>query len=775
MKLHEQITKSYDHPLSRKEVMQLVVKILSTYQKDRNIKSMRSWLLKNNFGDIQYNKWLRAAVDNLFDNIGGSWVPINTGLPIDKLTDKVMNHWKNKVSESMDAIKYPMNESILKPKSQEDIESYLLSGEMGYREIKTALSKCVETKNIDLLKRILDIYREKLKDYRSTLGDPLIMAAIFGNVEIINMLIDAGADPNFSNVILANACSYGHVEAAKVLLRRGAQVNRFAIEAAKDHLRHYRDDTLLKLVLNRLKEGFYNDTYSKDINSPKVYMRTNTRIINEDVAITDPTMAQQYLVVKKQITDKQSKKDMLMKQVNQVDNEINILQKNLLAIEMKATGQAQKQPKAEKTQQPAQQAQQPATNTAENQQQTSESFAPQFSFRDLVKQELANMDEDGNRLINEYADVVEALEKKGTSPEETALVILQLEYDWYDSEEEHQLAKQAWTESYIGGDTAGKVAANARTPIRRVDESVYDDINGLLDKELRKLSDIKGYIESINNTTEDDNEPYSPVPENIYNVQTDDQTDGVPSAMDVFAKTEEEEVIDETLKVEDKPPYVPPLVEKEDIETELSMLDHEEEDEPIDNYVFHIRVNGGLDDEIIAKVYKEDEDDTWVVRVVKGDEEPLQSMQFDERLNKLDIIGYIADIYKDVEIIDHKEYEYLLDDKEKVDSEYYDDVDTTNEEFTPRLIKTDPDFVTIGLDWAEDWAENAQTDEDLPVELAEYLDSHGILFIENLGNMGSGWPYLIFKGPREVMLKFLQEWYDDGQTPEEMLDTYKIS
>jgi hypothetical protein len=66
---------------------------------------------------------------------------------------------------------------------------------------------------------------------------------------------------------------------------------------------------------------------------PKVYIK---RKINEDVTITDPTLAQQYLAVKKQITDKMTKKDQLMRSVNQIDSEINILNKNLLAIETKA-------------------------------------------------------------------------------------------------------------------------------------------------------------------------------------------------------------------------------------------------------------------------------------------------------------------------------------------------------------------------------------------------------------------------------------------------------
>ena len=161
--------------------------------------------------------------------------------------------------------------------------------------------------------------------------------------------------------------------------------------------------------------------------------------------------------------------------------------------------------------------------------------------------------------------------------------------------------------------------------------------------------------------------------------ELDEETD---SPTNPFELTEDEKLIDETLKIEeDKPPYVPELLEKEDIENELELMNYEEDDEPQDEYVFHIKMDEGTEDEIIAKVYRDNEDDYWTVRVVKGDEEPLQSMKFDPVLDKLDIIGYLADMYNDVETIDHKEYEYLISDKDKVDKEYYEDIEGIEEQY----------------------------------------------------------------------------------------------
>jgi septal ring factor EnvC (AmiA/AmiB activator) len=78
----------------------------------------------------------------------------------------------------------------------------------------------------------------------------------------------------------------------------------------------------------------------------KVYFKKKN--INEDIAIQDSTLAQQYVAVKKQISDKQSKIDQLMRQVNQVQQEKNILEKNLIAIETKAALAQGQKPNEEK-------------------------------------------------------------------------------------------------------------------------------------------------------------------------------------------------------------------------------------------------------------------------------------------------------------------------------------------------------------------------------------------------------------------------------------------
>lgn len=470
----------------------------------------------------------------------------------------------------------------------------------------------------------------------------------------------------------------------------------------------------------------------------KVYMKVKR--INEDVSITDSTLAQQYLAVKKQMADKQTRRDNLMKQVNQLDSEMNILQKNLIAIEAKSAAASVKSEEKEKVQQPDQKAAEtkPATTTeTQPQEGTNESFTPNPAFDEFMEEVIASIDEtyhDGEGLVYQYKPLIKKYFKKGETAEDVASMIIEMETNWKDTGVEFNKIRQAWggddeNESYIGGDNMGKFNANMGTPTR-VAESIYDDLTSSiqteledLEKELQKLTDIKDYIENYDNqgVKEDpedvdidininvDGEEEVPeelpteveelpaIPQDTIALPSPDEEDGmfmgVPETIedydedkdysnisdeivdtedrpDPFTPGEEEKIVDETLKAEDKAPYVPQLVEQEDIETELELMNYEDEDEPQDEYVFYIRLEPDTDEEVVAKIYKEDEDDEWTTRVVKGDE-AIQDIQFDNRLNKLDIIGYLANLFGEVEEIDKKEYEYLLDDKEKIDKEYY--------------------------------------------------------------------------------------------------------
>lgn len=420
----------------------------------------------------------------------------------------------------------------------------------------------------------------------------------------------------------------------------------------------------------------------------KVYI--TRKKLNEEVTITDPTLAQQYLAVKKQIVDKTTKRDQLLRNANQIDSEINILNKNLIALETKAVQQG-----GEKTVKSENQAQQnQAQNQTQPQQEVAESVEP--------------MEENFNTLPKKYTDIDDYREEVISFIDKTfndGESLVYLFDDILDIGFETQAPPSEVAKTIIGMELNVRNKMQSKTN-ESLNESVYDDMISNIEKEFKKLSDIKDYIENYDREEEyetastsdelidiqpkdvdnDDNtEEYiiPPIPigdEDDIEVTSPftDDDNLVPDEEEVnlrkydpFFPSTDERIVDETLKAEDKPPYVPDLVEAEDVETELELLNYEDEDQLVDEYLFHVRLNGESDREIIAKFYRDDEDDDWTVRVVKGDEEPLQSMQFDRRLDNLDIIGYLADMYDEVEIIDPKEYEYLLDDKEKVDAEYY--------------------------------------------------------------------------------------------------------
>jgi hypothetical protein len=237
-------------------------------------------------------------------------------------------------------------------------------------------------------------------------------------------------------------------------------------------------------------------------------------LLNEDVIIPSE-FSQQYLLVKKQIADKQAQKDLLMKQVNQKDNEINILTKNLIAIESKA---AQLQGK---------EAQVKSGETAK-----AENKAPEAEAG-----------------TNESVQISDLLAELNEMDQDWLL-------EWGPEEFEEE-----------GEGETGEVA----------DVLDYKDIE------------------------------------------------------------DEQQTTDEDLN---------------------------------SDYIFAIRINDLGEEEIIAKIYRNEEDTFWKIRVVQGSEDPLEAMQFDPDMEFLDIIEKIGEIYDDVEEISMEEYKGLLDDKAENDSKY---------------------------------------------------------------------------------------------------------
>jgi len=252
--------------------------------------------------------------------------------------------------------------------------------------------------------------------------------------------------------------------------------------------------------------------------------------VNEEITIPQE-LSNQYLSVKKQISNKQTRKDQILKAVNQINNEINILNKNLLAIEQKAAamqGQQKNQPEPQ----------------AQNTQQT------QTAEANVNVAESINLDARWHKYINEGI--------------------------------------------------------------------VEDEEEGMFADEVELFAD------------EEDTEITSPF-----------TSDGN-------------------------------IMDDEDLED-----DEYEESESLNiKEAFTLKIIQSGGEEIIAKFYKNKEEGFWKARVVQGDEEPIESMQFDPEMDKVNLIEKINEIpgFDEIEEIHTEDYEDLIDDKEKIDKEYYGDI-----------------------------------------------------------------------------------------------------
>ena len=272
----------------------------------------------------------------------------------------------------------------------------------------------------------------------------------------------------------------------------------------------------------------------------------NSIIINEDVTIPSE-LSQQYLSIKKQIADKQSKKDQVIRAANQIDSEINRLTQNLIAIEAKA---AQLQGKTE-----------------------------QKKVADKVKQ--------GNNP-NPQA-----------KPAESTATTESLDLAW---------------EKYMN-------------------ENIADDFLKYPELDIFATPEKKSHQK----------------PKTEY-IDFDQDSDFIKDYDDDYEESDE-------------------IEDSDDEETEGDSLEGD--------YVFALEIEEESEDEpIIAKIYKDSDEENWKIRVVQGNEEPLETMQIDSDLSKNEVIDKISEIpgFSNIKELDINDYEDLVNDKEDVDSTYYDDI-----------------------------------------------------------------------------------------------------
>ena len=327
--------------------------------------------------------------------------------------------------------------------------------------------------------------------------------------------------------------------------------------------------------------------------------------INEDVDIP-AELSQRYVAVKKQLADKETQKNVLVRQINQRDQEINILTKNLNAIESQA---AQLQGKAAETKPatPAAGEAKPAANTTTT--TTTTTPTKESKSEDTIEAILLEWEELDERLFGKKLDpmkpFLDAMDDLNLYPEDTE-DNFGLGDDKYNNQQDRFNSDDLPTEQegieLPSGDQEG-FEPNPN-PEEGEDFGLGDPNYG---------TDQDRFNESVDN-------------DDIDIVEVDDQDDKDGG------------------KVEEISP----------------------------DYLFALSLNRPGDNEkIIAKVYRNEGDEFWKIRVVQGEEQPLEGMQFDPDMQMVDIIERLAEIYDEVEEVDVEDYEEMIDDKEENDAKYF--------------------------------------------------------------------------------------------------------
>lgn len=313
-------------------------------------------------------------------------------------------------------------------------------------------------------------------------------------------------------------------------------------------------------------------------------------IVNEDVDIP-PQLSQRYTAVKKQLADKETQKNVLLRQINQRDQEINILTKNLNAIESQAAELQGKAAEATKPATPTTGQATPAAGTTTT--TTTTTPTKESKAEDTIEGILLEWEELDERLFGRKREDLSDLNTDEIYPEDT-------EEDFGLGDPNYAIQQDRFSAEDLPSE-------EIEYPEEREDFGLGDPDYG---------TDQDRFNESVDSDDIDILEP----------IEVEDQDD------------------------------------KDDGEVEEISSD----------YLFALRLNRpGDDEEIIAKVYRNDDDDFWKIRVVKGDEQPLEGMQFDPEMKMVDIIERLAEIYDEVEEVDVEDYEEMIDDKEENDEKFY--------------------------------------------------------------------------------------------------------
>jgi len=118
------------------------------------------------------------------------------------------------------------------------------------------------------------------------------------------------------------------------------------------------------------------------------------------------------------------------------------------------------------------------------------------------------------------------------------------------------------------------------------------------------------------------------------------------------------------------------ISDDEDI-SDIVTIEDEDEDDIYDIHkeiekkkVFYVKVKDDKNT-FIGKIYKLYDDDSWRVKVVEGESETFEKLNYDPDYDEIDIIAFLRKIYDDVELLSEDEYRDYMKNKEKENIKEY--------------------------------------------------------------------------------------------------------
>ena len=387
--------------------------------------------------------------------------------------------------------------------------------------------------------------------------------------------------------------------------------------------------------------------------------------LHEDVSVTDPNIAQQILQAQKQINDR-------LKRIAQLKTEMVTYQQQIAALEDQAIKAQQAQVIARE--ETAQDIQKSTNNLTD--QLTTEKLMPTLSnfLKEDEEDRFVPYFEDPKGIVwqsgtpthrreTKYEDR-ELTDKDWEKDSEMGREILELKLDYGALQSEYQNAKERYDQSQIDHEQFGT----------DLDFEVLDLLNaGYPDKEKIIALNKKGI----------DGELYVSQRNDIMRQweESEKEMESLKKEMKELGKKLEDAQADQSISFnvassKSKEGYRNIRTGQFESVYETSEEDLEIDDEDLGEdkaEIFFVRIPPIEDDEeeIIAKIFKVEEDSKWYVRDIEEEVDWLEDLVFGEKYDKVGIISYLADILGDVEEINREEYDENIDDKEELDDEYF--------------------------------------------------------------------------------------------------------